>query len=89
MYIDETSFDDVAVEEIDLVPEDIEKSYFKIKVFIAKNKNQIKAIQYFSKDGSRYIINIQSLEPNIVMNDDAFIFNKSNYPEVFEVDLRE
>jgi len=88
-YIGEGTFDNVAVEEIDLVPEDLEKPYFKIKVFVNKGKKQLKAIQYLGKDGSRYVINIKLLETNKSFDDSFFMFDKSKYPNAFEVDLRE
>lgn len=88
-YIGKSTFDDIEVEEIDLVPEDIEKPYFKIKVFVKKSEKELKALKYFSKDGARYIINIKSLEIDNEYAENFFMFDKTKYPDVYEVDLRE
>ena len=77
-----------ALYEIDIFPEDREKSYSRIKFQIDKTKMQIYSIQYIGKDGINYLIEIKEFTPNIKMDDKMFTFDKTKYPEVEINDMR-
>lgn len=72
---------------IDLTP--IEgKSYYKVRVIIDKSKDQLLDITIFDKNGSTYSYLIKKFEPNVDVEDNAFLFNEEDYPDVDIVDMR-
>jgi outer membrane lipoprotein carrier protein len=78
----------VVYEIIDLVPEDKDKPYFKIRLTINKKDKTLKGWKIFEKSGNRYIYNIKNFAPNAVIDDKTFIFDKTQYKGVQVVDLR-
>jgi len=75
------------VYHINLIP--IESSPFsKVELFINKHKMQISSFNMIDKQGSNYKYTIDSFETNIEFNNDFFIFNTKEYPEVEVIDLR-
>jgi len=73
---------------VDLSPEDINKPYFKIRCYIADNKD-LGALKYFQKDGTRILLKFFSLEVDKKMKDSEFVFFEKDYPGVEIIDLRE
>lgn len=75
------------VYHINLIP--IESSPFsKVELFINKHKMQISSFNMIDKQGSNYKYTIDSFETNIEFNNNFFIFNTKEYPEVEVIDLR-
>ena len=75
------------VYHINLIP--IESSPFsKVELFINKHKMQISSFNMIDKQGSNYKYTIDSFETNIEFNNDFFIFNTKEYPDVEVIDLR-
>ena len=74
--------------EIELVPENLDLNYFKIKINIDKEKLQLFSIKYFGKDGTRYTIQLTTFNTNITLNDDMFIFDTNAHPNVEVIDMR-
>ncbi|MCK4663460.1 MAG: outer membrane lipoprotein carrier protein LolA [Bacteroidales bacterium] len=74
--------------EIELVPENLDLNYFKIKINIDKEKLQLFSIKYFGKDGTRYTIILTKFDTNITLNDDMFIFDTNAHPNVEVIDMR-
>ena len=76
--------------EIELYPEKVNESQFtKVRLLIDKDKNQLYLVQYFSKDANRVTIEIQKITPNEAMTDNMFTFDKTKYPKVEVVDMRQ
>jgi outer membrane lipoprotein carrier protein len=72
---------------IDLTP--IEgKTFSSVQVIIDKAKDQLLEITIFDKNGSTYSYIINKFEPNTVVNDTQFTFNKSEFPDADIVDMR-
>ena len=72
---------------IDLTP--IEgKSYFKVRLIIDKEKDQLLEFTIFDKNGSTYSYVINKFEPNIDVSEGAFTFNPADYPGVDVIDMR-
>ena len=74
-------------ESIEFKPLDKSAEYSKMRVKISKTKNEPQQIKVFMKDGSRYTLDIKKIE-NAEINDNFFIFDKSQYPNVRVTDLR-
>jgi len=89
LYVEETELDGIKVSVIDLVPESLDKSYSRIRLFVNKAKSQIYSLKYFSKDGNNYIFTINKLETNLKLQESFFKFNQDEYPDVEVIDMRE
>jgi outer membrane lipoprotein-sorting protein len=64
------------------------KNYFKIKLFIEKNNQQIVKSVIFDKNGSIHTYAITNQIPNIKFEDGYFTFNPKKYPGVEINDMR-
>ncbi len=72
---------------IDLTP--IEgKSYYKVRLIIDKEKDQLLEFTIFDKNGSTYSYVINKFEPNVAVTEGAFTFNAADYPGVDVIDMR-
>lgn len=78
----------IVYEIIDLVPEDKDKPYFKIRLTINKKDKTLKGWKIFEKSGNRYIYSIKTFSPNVTIDDKVFTFDKTLYKGVQVVDLR-
>ena len=78
-----------AIYVIDLYPEDIANSeYSKVRLSIDKDKSQLWKAEYFSKDGNKYTITVNTFKVNEQISDSSFTFDKSKHPDVKVVDER-
>jgi outer membrane lipoprotein-sorting protein len=73
---------------IELVPKDKKKKFFKIKLFVEKNNQQIIKSIVFDKNGSVHTYTITNQIPNIKFEDGFFVFNAQKYPNVEVNDMR-
>jgi outer membrane lipoprotein-sorting protein len=85
-YIKEELYNGITSIFIDLVPLK-GKSYYKIRLIINKAQNQISSIIIYEKKGSTFTYTINKFN-SLPLNDSIFIFKKSDYPKVEEVDMR-
>lgn len=76
------------VQEIELTPTDKTKPFHKVYVLIDKATKTIHSARFLEKSGNRYSYTINTLNPNAVVPDAAFVFDKKKYPGVEVVDLR-
>lgn len=80
--------DGATLQQIEFKPLTDESEFFKIRLSVVKGKNQPRALEAFSADGSRYTLRVKSLETNVSFPDSEFVFNKADYPGVYVEDLR-
>jgi len=76
------------IQEIEMTPVDKSKTFHKVLVFVDKGAQTIYSTKVLEKNGTRYTYTVSSLSSNDNINDNQFVFNKSKYPGVEEVDLR-
>ena len=89
-FIRERFEDNRSVYEIELYPEKVNESqYSKVRLLVDKDKTQLYLIQYFAKDANRVTIEIQKITPNEAVADNVFNFDKTKYPKVEVVDMRQ
>lgn len=88
MKLDDIVEGGVTYEVIDLVPDDKDKPYFKIRLTINKKDKSLKGWKIFEKSGNRYIYTIKQFTPNANIDDKTFVFDKAQYKGVQVVDLR-
>ncbi|MGI6477932.1 MAG: LolA family protein [Salinivirgaceae bacterium] len=75
--------------EVELVPENRNVEYFKIKVLIDKANNRIEQIKYFSKDGSRITVSVIKYTIDQAYPDDFFTFDINKHKDVILIDMTE
>lgn len=72
---------------IDLTP--IEgKSYFKVRLIIDKEQDQLVDFTIFDKNGSTYSYVINKFEPNVEVTEDMFRFKTADHPGIDVIDMR-
>ncbi len=76
------------LQEIEMTPTDKGKAFHKVYVYVDKAKQGIYSTKVLDKNGNKYTYTVNSLNGNAVVSDQMFIFDKSKYPGVEEVDLR-
>lgn len=87
-FMGEKTINNVMVQQIELVPDDTRKNYFKIILNIDKKGKYVNEARIFEKNGGIITYSIVKFTPNAAVSDDLFSFNKSKYPGVEIVDLR-
>lgn len=88
IFVEEIKENGKSYNVIDLVPEDRNKSYFKIKLFINKADDSIAAWRIYEKNGNKYEYRINNFQPNIGVDDSYFRFDPSKHKGIEIVDLR-
>jgi len=73
---------------IDLVPEDLEKSFYKIRMTIKKGTSDLQSFKVFDKSGSRYLYQITNFKEEASITVQDFSFDESAYPDVEIIDFR-
>jgi outer membrane lipoprotein carrier protein len=77
-----------SVQEIELTPVDKTKAFHKVYALVDKATNSIYSTRVLEKNGNKYTYTVNNLNGKANLADAAFIFDKSKYPGVEEVDLR-
>ncbi len=74
--------------DIEFKPVDRYAEYSKIRMTVDKNSNKMVSLKVFSKDGSRFILQVKSLVPNKKYAPAMFVFNAKAVPGIHVEDLR-
>jgi len=88
LYIQDRTEGAVMCEEVDLVPEDKDAQYFKIKLLIKKKDKVIQSLTMFDKGGNQYKYTITKFVANASVPDTYFVFDIKKFPGVEIIDLR-
>ena len=88
IYVEDINENGKVYHVIDLVPEDRNKSFFKIKLFINKADDTIAAWRIYEKNANKYEYRINAFFPNIKVEDSDFKFDATKYKGIEVVDLR-
>lgn len=76
------------LQEIEMTPTDKSKPFHKVYVLVDKNAKTLYSTKVLETNGNRYSYTVNSMKPNVNAADALFVFDKSKYPGVEEVDLR-
>ncbi|MFO7865037.1 MAG: outer membrane lipoprotein carrier protein LolA [Salinivirgaceae bacterium] len=87
-YDSQSEFNGEQVHIIELVPEDKDQEYFKIKIYVSMSRSEIRGFKYFAKDGTRVTVTIDLFKPNVPMKEGMFKFDETKYPEADVIDMR-
>ncbi|WP_291861864.1 outer membrane lipoprotein carrier protein LolA [Marinilabilia sp.] len=88
IYAGEEITDGNEIQIVDLFPEDRDKPFSRIKLYVNKANNHISRIRQIGKDGNNYIIEINEMETNVPVEPSLFIFKSEEHPDVDVIDLR-
>ena len=75
-------------QEIEMTPTDKSKAFHKVYLLVDKVTKTIYSTRVLEKGGNSYVYTVSSMKTNAAVADNTFIFDKSKYPGVDEVDLR-
>jgi outer membrane lipoprotein carrier protein len=76
------------LQEIEMTPTDKSKPFHKVYLQVDKGAKTIHSTKVMENGGNRYTYTVSNMKTNTPLADNQFIFNKSKYPGVEEVDLR-
>ena len=76
------------LQEIEMTPTDKSKAFHKVYVLVDKNAQTLYSTKVLETSGNRYDYTVNSLKTNVNAVDSVFIFDKSKYPGVEEVNLQ-
>lgn len=74
--------------EIDLFPNDLNKSYHTIKLLISKKDYRLYSAQALGKQGDNHTVILKDYKEKVSVSEDTFIFDPSSHPGVELVDTR-
>jgi len=76
------------LQEIEMTPVDKSKPFNKVYLQVDKAAKTIYSTKVLENGGNRYSYTVSSMRTNITLADSQFVFDKTKYPGVEEVDLR-
>ncbi|MFN8291873.1 MAG: outer membrane lipoprotein carrier protein LolA [Chitinophagaceae bacterium] len=76
------------VQEIEMTPVDKSKPFYKVYVQVDKAAKTIYSTKVLENAGNRYTYTVTTMKTNQPLSDNIFVFDKSKYPGVEEIDLR-
>ncbi len=76
------------MQEIEMTPVDKSKPFHKVYVQVDKAAKSIYSTKVLENAGNRYTYTISTMKTNKPLADNQFVFDKTKYPGVEEVDLR-
>ena len=76
------------IQEIEMTPVDKSKPFHKVYLQIDKAAKTIYSTKVLENAGNRYSYTVTSIKTNQPLADNLFVFDKSKYPGVEEIDLR-
>ena len=88
MLMEDETIDNAVYNVIDLVPDDQDKPFFKVRLWIKKTDNSLFRWKLFDRTGNTYLYTITKFNDAYNAKDAEFIFDASKYPGVTEIDLR-
>lgn len=88
LYVGDETIDGKKHAIIDLVPNDREAQFFKIKLFINLSDYSLNKWTMYDKSGNLYNYTISNFNGSISPNENIFEFDPAKYPGVEIIDLR-
>lgn len=74
--------------EIDLHPNELQRSYYRIRLHINKKTDEIEQVKIFEKQGNRFTINLSDYKYLNDYPDSKFTFDTSKNPKTEVIDMR-
>lgn len=80
--------DGISVQQIEFKPVDPDSEYSKMRMTIDKKEGTMRQMKVFSKDGSKFTMDIEDMVSNQSIDENAFVFDSSKFPGIHIEDLR-
>lgn len=87
-YVYTESKNNGTTDVVDLVPEDRDKEYFKIRMEITASDKSLQSFKVFDKSGSRYLYTVLSFKEDASITDKTFAYDKTKYKDAEVIDFR-
>ncbi len=68
---------------------DDEADFFKLRLSVVKGTYEMSKVVAFSRDGTKYTLTFNNIEPNVNFDEKIFTFDPSKHPDIYIEDLRE
>ena len=88
VYLEDQTEGGTTYHVVDLLPENTDNQFFKIRLHISEEGKTLKKWQIFDKNGTIYTYEISNFNPDAEITGDVFSFDTSKYENVEVVDLR-
>jgi outer membrane lipoprotein-sorting protein len=69
-----------------MTPVDKRKNFFKVYLYVDEAQKMIVSSKIYENSGNIYTYGMSSLEVNKALDDKMFVFDKSKYPGVEEIE---
>lgn len=86
--VGEKNIDGINQTIIDFKPLSEDSEYSKMSIYVTSSKKELKKIYILARDGSRFVLDVKDILPNVTISDSEFTFDSSQYPEIYIEDLR-
>jgi outer membrane lipoprotein-sorting protein len=87
-YIGEKIVNGKSSHLIELTPEDQDKDFTSVKLFIDKKEYKLLKAMTFGKDGNQYTFEMKEMKTDSGLPDSYFRFDKEKHPNVEIIDMR-
>ena len=87
-YVGEVEKNGILTYQIDLVPENDSRSFFKVQLYVDIANHLISGAKIFDKGGTHFYYTISNFKSNVTADDTMFEFNPAKYPGIEVIDLR-
>ncbi|KOH44338.1 LolA family protein [Sunxiuqinia dokdonensis] len=87
-FVEEKTIDGTPVYVIDLIPEDQQIEYSRIRIQVDKNRMLIRQADMIGHEGSNYIVVVEDLKTNVPASAADFEFDPGKHKGVEVIDLR-
>ncbi len=88
VFLEEETVNGEAFNVVDLLPENTNNQFFKIRLHISKSDSTLKKWEIFDKNGTIYTYQISNFNPDAEIANAVFSFDTSKYQGIEVVDLR-
>jgi outer membrane lipoprotein carrier protein len=84
----ELSHEGKQYDEVDLFPNDLNKSYHTIKLLISKDDRRLHSAEVLGKHGENHTVIVRDYRKKVPVTDETFVFDPSSHPGIEVVDTR-
>jgi len=88
VFLEEETLSGTVYNVIDLIPDDQDKPFFKVRLWIQKDDSSLFRWKLFDKTGNTYLYTITNFDDRYNAKDEEFVFDTAKYPGITEIDLR-
>jgi len=88
LYLNSTTINGKSYDVVDLVPNDKDAQYFKVRIEIATKERLLRTFTLFDREGSEYTYLITNFKSDVNLSDSYFRFDSSKLTEDQIIDIR-